>query len=66
MILILGQEIKSGEKSGRVREKTGSQLDLAGQGARRQTGYSPWGCKELDTTEHTHTQKYIYVYICIK
>ena len=18
-------------------------------------GYSPWGCKELDTTEHTHT-----------
>ena len=17
-------------------------------------GYSPWGCKELDTTEHTH------------
>lgn len=38
MILVLGQEIKSGEKSGRVREKTGSQLDLAGQGARRQAG----------------------------
>ena len=19
-------------------------------------GYSPWGCKELDTTEHTHIQ----------
>ena len=19
-------------------------------------GYSPWGCKELDMTEHTHTQ----------
>ena len=19
-------------------------------------GYSPWGCKELDTTEHTHMQ----------
>lgn len=26
------------KKSGRVREKTGSQMDLAGQGARRQTG----------------------------
>ena len=34
MILILGQEMKSGEKSGRVRERTGSQLDVAGQGAR--------------------------------
>ena len=21
-------------------------------------GYSPWGCKELDTTEHTHTRNY--------
>ena len=21
-------------------------------------GYSPWGCKELDMTEHTHTHNY--------
>jgi len=21
-------------------------------------GYSPWGCKELDTTEHTHTDSW--------
>ena len=25
-------------------------------GWRSLAGYSPWGCKELDTTEHTHTQ----------
>ena len=25
-------------------------------GQRSLVGYSPWGCKELDTTEHTHTQ----------
>ena len=25
-------------------------------GQRRLMGYIPWGCKELDTTEHTHTQ----------
>ena len=24
-------------------------------GERRLMGYIPWGCKELDTTEHTHT-----------
>ena len=24
-------------------------------GQRSLVGYSPWGCKELDTTEHTHT-----------
>ena len=24
-------------------------------GQRSPVGYSPWGCKELDTTEHTHT-----------
>ena len=24
-------------------------------GQRSLPGYSPWGCKELDTTEHTHT-----------
>jgi len=34
-------------------------------GQRGQAGYSPWGCKELDMTEHvnahahTHTQQYI-------
>ena len=27
------------------------------------TGYSPWGCKELDATEctHTHTHKYNFL-----
>ena len=25
------------------------------QGHRRLVGYSPWGRKELDVTEHTHT-----------
>ena len=24
--------------------------------------YSPWGCRELDVTEHTHTPKYIPLY----
>ena len=24
-------------------------------GQKSLVGYSPWGCKELDTTEHTHT-----------
>ena len=31
------------------------------QGQRSLVGYSPWGCKELDTTEateHTHTHTY--------
>ena len=27
-------------------------------GQRSLVGYSPWGCKELDTTEHAHTQTY--------
>ena len=29
-------------------------------GGRSLIGYSPWGCKESDTTErlHTHTEKY--------
>ena len=26
-------------------------------GQRSLVGYSPWGCTELDTTEHTHIQK---------
>ena len=25
-------------------------------GQRSLVGYSPWGCKELDMTEHAHTQ----------
>ena len=28
-------------------------------GQRSLVGYSPWGCKELDTTEHTHTHTHI-------
>jgi len=26
-------------------------------GQRSLAGYSPWGCKELDMSEHTHTHK---------
>ena len=26
-------------------------------GQRDLVGYGPWGCKESDTTEHTHTHK---------
>ena len=27
-------------------------------GQRRLVGYSPWGCRESDTTEHAHTHVY--------
>ena len=32
---------------------------LAGKFHRQRSlaNYSPWGCKEVDTTEHTHTQR---------
>ena len=41
----------------RRREWQPSPVFLLGEfrGQRRQAGYSPWGRKELDTTEHTHT-----------
>ena len=42
-------------------------------GQRSLAGYSPWGCKELDTTEvteHAHVQGltciYVYVCVCVK
>ena len=31
-------------------------LALKSNGQRSVVGYSPWGRKELDTTEHTHMQ----------
>ena len=36
-------------------------------GQRSLAGYSPWGCKELDTTEwlNTHMTPYIWIYIYI-
>ena len=35
------------------------------QGQRSLVGYSPWVQKELDTTEHTHTQLYTHIHaIC--
>ena len=34
-------------------------------GQRRLAGYSPWGCTELNTTEHAHTNKQI-LNICIQ
>ena len=29
-------------------------------GQKSLVGYSPWGCKELDTTEHTHTHTHTH------
>ena len=29
-------------------------------GQRSLVGYSPWGCKMIDTTKHTHTQGHIW------
>ena len=44
-------------------------LPRESHGQRSLKGYSPWGCKELDMTEHTHTHThthtvctYIYIY----
>ena len=39
-------------------------------GQRSLLGYSPWGCKELDTTEqlthtHTHTQEDLDLNLCL-
>ena len=33
-------------------------LPRKSQGQRSLVGYSPWGCKELDTTEHAHKHMY--------
>ena len=33
-------------------------------GQRSKAGYSPWGCKEPDTTEHTYTCYIIYLLLC--
>ena len=44
---------------GRARQPTPVFLPGESQGQRSLAGYSPWGCKESDTTEvpsHTHTQ----------
>ena len=32
-------------------------LPVKSHGERSLAGYSPWGHKELDTTEHTHTER---------
>ena len=32
-------------------------------GQSSQVGYSPWGCKELDTTEHTQTHGVLFHHI---
>ena len=34
-------------------------------GQRSLVGYSPWNCKELDMSEHTHTYRHIFVFIGI-
>ena len=34
-------------------------------GQRSLVGYSPWNCKELDMSEHTHTYRHIFVFIDI-
>ena len=43
----------------RIRQPTPVFLPGKSQGQRSWVGYSPWGHKELDKTEHTHTQGYI-------
>ena len=35
-------------------------------GQRNLVGYSPWGCKELDKTEHTHTHTSLLAYWLLK
>ena len=34
-------------------------------GQRSLMGYSPWGCKESDTSEHIHKHIYVCVYVCV-
>ena len=33
-------------------------------GQRNMAGYSPWGRKELDTTEHTRTHIHTHTHMC--
>ena len=54
---VLGSEELPGEGNGNplqysCQEKSHGQRILA--------GYSPWGCKELDTTEHAHTHRHTH------
>ena len=47
----------SGRSSGEgQRQSTPVFLPGEFHGQRSLVGYSPWGCKELDMTEHIHTQ----------
>ena len=41
-----------------------SSIFLPGEshGQRSLVGYSPWSCKELDTTEHTNTHVRAHIY----
>ena len=53
-----------------LRERQPTPVFLPGEfhGQRSLAGYSPWGCKELDTTEqlthtHTHTHTHSVEYV---
>ena len=55
----LGQEYS-------LEEKTAIHSSVLAQethGQKRLIGYSPWGCKEQDTNEHTHTHAGFYHFI---
>ena len=54
---IPGSERYPGEGNGKLLQY--SCLEIF-HGQRSLAGYSPWGCKELNTTEHTHT----VIWIC--
>ena len=44
-----------------LEEKMATYSTIPGKfhGQRSLAGYSPWGCKELDMTEHIHTHTYM-------
>ena len=39
----------------------GNPLPGESHGQRSLVGYSPWGCKELDTSEHSRTYKLLFI-----
>ena len=45
---------ESGRSPGEGRQPTPVFLPVESHGHRSLEGYSPWDCKESDTTEHTH------------
>ena len=61
-VLISGSVRSPGEENGNL-----LQYFLPGKfhGQRNLTGYSPWGHKESDTTDHTHATPQIFIFFSI-